>query len=61
MDVLLDCLLFEMVAKASDTQNTCYLAGNCRSKNVVDIQKGFRDAFNALDSGETDAAFKRRV
>lgn len=34
------------------------VAGNCRSKNVADIQKGFRVASNALNIGEPDTAFK---
>ncbi|KAF9144758.1 hypothetical protein BG015_012109 [Linnemannia schmuckeri] len=35
------------------------VADNCRSSNVANIQKCFRDAFNALKIGDTDKAFKR--
>ncbi|KAG0284779.1 hypothetical protein BGZ96_010884 [Linnemannia gamsii] len=35
------------------------VTGNCRGKNVADIQKCFQDASNALDIGDPDTAFKR--
>ncbi|KAF9537157.1 hypothetical protein EC957_008774 [Mortierella hygrophila] len=37
------------------------VAGNCRSNNVTDIQMCFRDAFSALNVGDTDIAFKCKV
>ncbi|KAG0276272.1 hypothetical protein BGZ95_007755 [Linnemannia exigua] len=35
------------------------VAGNCRSNNVAEIQRCFQDAFDALDVGDIDKAFKR--